>query len=195
MRLLYVSGQPAERDVRFILLLNVVQSAAESAPVVVEDARLIPRTLLAKVRPLATQERDIVACLLLNVVQSDDLRSHVAVAEAYGILNVWVDPTELILKSVPAFPIANDCEAAESPFMEEIPEPASVIQTGAPPLMVRYCPLDPFTSQIVFPTRESPLLKVRTFSFPLKVLKSVYESAHVVVEFTIFIPKSPVPLL
>ena len=165
-----MSGQPAERDVRFILLLNVVQSVAESAPVVVEDARLIPRTLLTKVRPLATQERDIAACLLLNVVQSDDLRSPVAVAEAYGIFSVWTEPVELILKSVPTLPMANVCAAVESQFREDIPAPARVVHIGAHPLIVRYCQLDPFTSQIVFPTRESPLLKVSTFSFPLNVL-------------------------
>lgn len=168
--LLYVSGQLTESDVRFILLLNVIQSVAESAPVIIEDARSIPRTLLAKVRPFVTQERDIVACLLLNVVQSDDLRSQVAVAEAYGILKVCVDPVELILKSVPEFPIVNVCVVVESPFREDIPTPARFTHTGAPPLMVRYCPFDPFMSHIVFPTRESPLLKVSTFSFPLKVL-------------------------
>lgn len=168
--LLYVSGQLTESDVRFILLLNVVQSAVEMAPVVVEDARLIPRTLLAKVRPFATQESDIVACLLLNVVQSDDLRSQVAVAEAYGILKVCVDPVELILKSVPEVPIVNVCVVVESPFSEDIPTPARFTHTGAPPLIVRYCPLEPFTSQIVFPTRESPLLKVSTFSLPLNAL-------------------------
>lgn len=168
--LLYVSGQLTESDVRFILLLNVIQSAVESAPVIMEDARSIPRTLLAKVRPFVTQERDIVACLLLNVVQSDDLRSQVAVAEAYGILKVCTEPVELILKSVPALPIENVCVAVESQFKEDIPAPARVDHTGAPPLIVRYCPLEPLTSHIVFPTRESPLLKVSTFSFPLNAL-------------------------
>jgi hypothetical protein len=37
--LLYPIGPVAERDVRFILLLNVIQSATESAPVVEIDAR------------------------------------------------------------------------------------------------------------------------------------------------------------
>ena len=119
-------------------------------------------------RPFVAPEMNPI--LLLNIVHSVDFRSPVAVAEAYGILKVCTEPVELILKSVPEFPIVNVCVVVESPFREDIPTPARYTHTGAPPLMVRYCPFDPFMSHIVFPTRESPLLKVSTFSFPLKVL-------------------------
>ncbi len=47
----------------------------------------------------------------------------------------------------------------------------------------------------VFPTRESPLLKLRTFSFPLKRFQSLIDNAPVVVLFAILIPNIPLLLL
>ena len=90
-----------------------------------------------------------------------------------------------------------------SPFRDVIPPPADVTQVGAPPLMVRTCPVDPRVSPTVLPTRVSPLLKVKRspkspvpllYEIPpvaesevspilaLNVFQSVRESAPVVVE-------------
>ena len=91
-----------------------------------------------------------------------------AVAEASVKLKVCTQADETILKSVPAVPIANVWVAPESPLSDVMPAPTRAAQVGAPPLMVRYWPFIPFTRPIVFPTRESPLLNVRAFSFPEK---------------------------
>lgn len=84
---------------------------------------------------------------------------------------------ESILKSVPVFPRENICTDEESPLSEDIPPHARVIHVGVPPLIERTCPFDPLMSPMVSPTRESPLLNVRAFSFVLKIFQSVAESA------------------
>ena len=55
-------------------------------------------------------------CLLLNVVQSVEESSPLFVADAVGILNVCVVPTEEMLKSVPVEPVVRSCAAAIKPF-------------------------------------------------------------------------------
>jgi hypothetical protein len=52
---LYVIPHVAERDVRLILLLKVFQSVAESAPVVVLDARARERTCHERESQFASQ--------------------------------------------------------------------------------------------------------------------------------------------
>ena len=49
-----------------------------------------------------------------------------AVADASGILNVWVEPEETILKSVPVLPVANVCVAPVSPFRLVMAPPDAV---------------------------------------------------------------------
>ena len=45
--------------------------------------------------------------LPLNIAQSVELKAPLLVADAVGILKVWVLVAELILKSVPEVPVAN----------------------------------------------------------------------------------------
>ena len=56
-------------------------------------------------RPFGVPE--MVPILLLKRLNELVVRSHVAVREAYGILNVCVEPVEEILNVVPLFPMAN----------------------------------------------------------------------------------------
>ena len=58
-----------------------------------------------------------------------------------------------------------------------------VIHVGIPPLIERTSQLAPRVRPIVFPTRVTPDIKVRTSSLPLKVFQSIGERAPVVVEF------------
>ena len=58
-----------------------------------------------------------------------------------------------------------------------------VIHVGIPPDIERTSQLAPRVSPIVFPTRVTPDIKVRTFSFPLNVFQSALERAPVVVLF------------
>ena len=58
--------------------------------------------------------------LLLNIVKSADAKAPRFVGEAVGILNVCIDPAELIAKSDPPVPTAKDCDAAVNPFNELI---------------------------------------------------------------------------
>ena len=58
---------------------------------------------------------------------------------------------------------------------------AGVIQVGTPPDIERISPLEPRVRPIVFPTRVSHDMKVRTSSLLLKVFQSVRERAPVVV--------------
>ena len=55
------------------------------------------------------------------------------------------------------------------------------IQVGTPPDIERISPLEPRVRPIVFPTRVSHDMKVRTSSLLLKVFQSVRERAPVVV--------------
>ena len=58
-----------------------------------------------------------------------------------------------------------------------------VSQTGAPPDIVRTCPSeDPLMMPIEFPTRVSPFVNVRGFSFVLNVFQSAAERAPTVVD-------------
>jgi hypothetical protein len=56
---------------------NARKSLGESAPVMLEEARLIPRILLPKVRPFAGEAREIADCFVLNIFQSVDERAPV----------------------------------------------------------------------------------------------------------------------
>ena len=56
--------------------------------------------------------------LLLNVIQSADVNNPRLVDVAFGMLNVWVEPDELIVKSVPIFPVAKVCVEPVSPFKD-----------------------------------------------------------------------------
>ncbi len=58
-----------------------------------------------------------------------------------------------------------------------------VIHVGIPPDIESISQLAPRVSPIVFPTRVTPDIKVRTFSFPLNVFQSATERAPVVVLF------------
>ncbi len=79
---------------------------SESAPVEVEDARLIESPVPMSESPLVGVRIWRVPCLLLKVVQSEEVRSPVAVFDAYGILKVCIPPDELILNVVPAVQMA-----------------------------------------------------------------------------------------
>jgi hypothetical protein len=103
--LLYVSGPSAEREVRLIFHENARKLAGERAPVTL---------LLARAREIPVPEiesplgvPDMTPILLLKIVQSLDLRSPVAVADAFGILSTTVPPrvTDGVIDEVlPAVP-------------------------------------------------------------------------------------------
>ena len=57
-----------------------------------------------------------------------------------------------------------------------------VIHVGTPPLIERTSPLAQRVRPIVFPTRVTPDINVRTSSLLLKVFQSIGERAPVVVE-------------
>ena len=76
-------------------------------------------------------------------------------------MNVWTLHEEDIVKSVPTESVVKDCTAEESPLSEAIPPHARVIHVGAPPTILRTCPLAPFTSHTVFPARASQLLNMK----------------------------------
>ena len=42
---------------------------------------------------------------------------------ATGMLNVCVEPMDTILKSVPEYPVANDCVVFVNPLSDEMPVP------------------------------------------------------------------------
>jgi hypothetical protein len=71
-----------------IFALNVFQSVAERAPVVVVEARAREIPLPAIESPLA--DPDMILTLLLNVVQSVPVRAPVVVAFAFQIENTPV---------------------------------------------------------------------------------------------------------
>lgn len=123
-------------EIKLTLLLNVVQSRAERAPVLLALARASESPVPASESPFPGVRIWIAHCLLLKRVQSAEVRSHVAVFDAYGILKVWTVPTELMLKVVPADPTANVCDAAPRPLRLVIPAHDTVDHTGAPPLIV-----------------------------------------------------------
>jgi hypothetical protein len=100
-----------------------------------------------------------------------------------------------MLKSVPVLPVEKSCTELESPFNDEIPPHARVVQVGKPPLILRTWPTDPVASQIVFPIRTRPVPNVRTLSFELNVVQSVPVRAPVVVALAFQIENIPVVLL
>lgn len=67
---------------------------------------------------------EAVGALALNVCQSVLDNFPVWVASATGILNVWVEVDDEILKSVPVVPVANVCVVAVRVFRVVIPLPA-----------------------------------------------------------------------
>ena len=56
--------------------------------------------------------------LLLNVIQSAADINPRLVDVAFGMLNVWVEPDDEMLKSVPSVPVAKVCVEPVSPFKD-----------------------------------------------------------------------------
>ncbi len=118
--------------------------------------------------------------------------SHRAVREALGRLNVWTFPTEEILKSLPAVPIANVWVTPVRPLIEPILL-LKIFQSSAERAPVVVVLASARESPV--PDIDNPLAVAIYPTLLLKVFQSVAERAPVVVELAILIPKSPVPEL
>ena len=107
-----------------------------------------------------------------------------AVAEASGILNVWVEPEEEILKSVPVLPVANVWVVAVRPFKLVMAAPDAVkVDIGS----LR-------TSPLVMVSRLSAVVLVPACT-PVRVKGLVPTTCRAVEGAVVPIPTLPLPLI